>query len=42
MCVKTGLSPELALKALCVGKNVYFHYFKKNVRVKGLKDNYFT
>ena len=36
MRVKTGLSPALALKAVCVGKNAYFRYFKKNMRVKGL------
>ena len=37
MRVETGLSPALALKAACVGKNAKFHYFKKNVRIKGLK-----
>ena len=37
MRVKTGLSPALTIKAACVGKNAYFHDFKKNLRVKGLK-----
>ena len=36
MRVKTGFSPALALKAACEGKNAYFRYIKKNVRVKGL------
>ena len=36
MHVKTGFSPALALKAVCVGKNAYFRYFKKNKQVKGL------
>ena len=37
MRVETGLSPALTLKAACVAKNALFCYFKKNVRVKGLK-----
>ena len=38
MRVETGLSPALALKSACVGKNVLFCYFKKKVRVKGLRN----
>ena len=37
MRIETSFSPALALKAACVGKNAQFRYFKKNVRVKGLK-----
>ena len=37
MRVETGLSPVLTLKSACVGSNAEFRYFKKNVRVKGLK-----
>ena len=34
MRVESGLSPMLALKSACVGKNKEFHYFEKTVRVK--------
>ena len=36
MHVEASLSPALTLKSACIGKNALFHYFKKNVRVKGL------
>ena len=37
MCIETGLSRALALNSARVAKIALFRYFKKNVRVKGLK-----
>ena len=35
MCVETGLSPALALKSACVGKNAYFVILKRMWGLKG-------
>ena len=40
MLLETGLTPALALKAACVGKNAEFRYFKKNMGIKGLMHTY--